>query len=94
MAKPSQGRFDGLYGMRKFTAQELFTWADQYESRIPANFDDPKWLQRRADRIRRLAIAKEQSLELKLREARRRTRGRRPWLDAVILFNATDDQDD
>ena len=43
MAKPSQGRFDGVYGMRKSTADELFDLADQYEACItaPSNTDDP-----------------------------------------------------
>ena len=70
VAKPSQGRFDGVYGMRQFTAEELFALADQHEARIvdPFNTDDPKWLQRRADRIRRVAIAKQNALELKTRE--------------------------
>ncbi|TWT77468.1 hypothetical protein Pla123a_21290 [Posidoniimonas polymericola] len=74
MAKPSQGRFDGVYGMRKFTAEELFALADEYEARMtsPSSTDDPKWLQRRADRIRRVAIAKQAALQLKERERRPR----------------------
>jgi hypothetical protein len=74
MAKPSQGRFDGVSGMQKFTAEQLFAWADQYEARItePTNTDDPKWLQRRADRLRRVAVAKQNALELKRRERRPR----------------------
>jgi hypothetical protein len=69
MAKPSQGRFDGVWGMRKFTAEELFALADQYEARISdtTNTDDPKWLRRRADRLRRVAIAKQNARELKER---------------------------
>jgi hypothetical protein len=74
VAKPSQGRFDGVYGMQEFTAEELFALADQYEAHIiaPANTDDPKWLRRRADRIRRVAIAKQSALEQKARERRAR----------------------
>ena len=72
MAKPSQGRFDSVYGMRQFTAEELFALADQYQARItdPGNLDDPKWLQRRADRIRRVATAKQAALDLKGSERR------------------------
>jgi hypothetical protein len=74
MAKPSQGRFDGLWGMRKFTAKELFAWADQHEARIidPNNTDDPKWLQRRADRLRQVATAKQNASEFKRQERRPR----------------------
>lgn len=74
MAKPSQGRFDGLYGMRRFTAEELAARARQHEMQIAAseNADDPKWLQRRADRLRRVATAKEKAREQKKRERRRR----------------------
>lgn len=74
MAKPSQGRFDGVYGMRKFTAEELAEWSAQHEQQIakPANSDDPKWLQRRADRLRRIAEAKEKAREQKRRERRLR----------------------
>ena len=68
MPKISQGRLDGVWGMSKFTAEELHAFADQYESEInnPKNTDDPKWLQRRADRLRTLAIQKEKSLDHKL----------------------------
>ena len=63
-----------MYGMRKVTAEELFALAAQYEARIhdPANSDDPKWLQRRADRIRRVAIGKQKAMELKSRGGRLR----------------------
>jgi hypothetical protein len=73
MAKPSQGRFDGLSGMRKFAAEELAAWARQHEAQVSAleNSDDPKWLQRRADRLRRVATAKEKAREQKRRERRR-----------------------
>jgi len=44
MTKPSQGRFDGVFGMQTFTARELFAWAAKYEMRLhdPENGDDPK----------------------------------------------------
>ena len=67
MPKISKGRMDSVYGMSKFSAEELFKIADEYENNIkdPNNTDDPKWLQRRADRIRALAQEKEKSLEHK-----------------------------
>ena len=67
MAKVEQGRLDGVEGMRKFTAEELYALADEHESMIsaPENTDDPKWLQRRADRLRRLATQKEKALRHK-----------------------------
>jgi hypothetical protein len=67
MPKISQGRLDGFSGMSKFTAEELHSFADQYESEInnPKNTDDPKWLQRRADKLRALAIQKEKALDHK-----------------------------
>ena len=69
MAKITPARLDGVYGMRKFTAEELYALADEYEARIidPKNTDDPKWLQRWADRVRKLARQKEQALEHKQR---------------------------
>lgn len=67
MPKIKQGRLDGIEGMGKFTADELFRMADEHENRIndPSNTDDPKWLKRRADRLRALAVEKEKSLEHK-----------------------------
>lgn len=60
MANLERGRLDGVYGMRKFTAAELFDWANELEAQIknPFNPDDPRYLQRWADKIRRLAIKK------------------------------------
>jgi hypothetical protein len=65
MPKPDKGRFDGVYGMSQFTADELFAMADAHERQIgsPDNTDDPKWLQRRADRIRKLATGKQKALK-------------------------------
>ena len=67
MSKISKGRLNGVYGMRKYTAEELFDMAEQNENKIndPENTDDPKWLQRRADRLRALAEEKEKALEHK-----------------------------
>jgi hypothetical protein len=53
--------------MHTFTSEQLYAWAEKYEARItdPENTDDPKWLQRRADRLRRVAIGKQNALEEK-----------------------------
>ena len=67
MAKVNQGRLDGVYGMEKFTATELFALADEYDQKInnPENTDDAKWLKRRSDRLRLLAEQKEKAMEHK-----------------------------
>ena len=67
MPKIERGRLNGVWGMRRFTARELHVLADQYEAQIadPTNEDDPIWLQRWADKIRRLAEGKERSQEHK-----------------------------
>ncbi len=64
MAKLTPSRLSGVYGMTTFTAIELFALADKYEQQIkdPKNHDDPRWLQRWADKIRRLAIKKESAV--------------------------------
>jgi hypothetical protein len=63
MAKLKAGRLNGIYGMRTFTSSELLTWANQLENRIndPQNRDDPRWLRRWAEKMRRLAIQKEKA---------------------------------
>ncbi len=68
MPKLLSGRLDGLWGMTSYTSQELFNIADDIEKQIahPNNQDDPKWLKRRAERVRKLAEKKERSLEHKL----------------------------
>ena len=67
MPKITPARLDGVYGMEKFTSEELHAKADEYEKQItdPNNTDDPKWLQRWANRIRKLAEQKEKSKEHK-----------------------------
>ncbi len=67
MAKVASGRLDGLYGMSSFTAAELHICADNYEARAsnPADPDAPGWLRRRAARLRRVALQKEQAAEHK-----------------------------
>lgn len=72
MPKVKRGRLDGVSGMETFTASELHSWADKYEAQItdPCNSDDPKWLQRRADKLRALAIEKERAVETKAQQAK------------------------
>jgi len=67
MPKITPARLDGIDGMEKFTAEELHTKADEYEKQInnPNNTDDPKWLKRWADRVRKLAKQKEKAQEHK-----------------------------
>ena len=57
--------------MQKFGAAELYVIANGYEAQIrdPKNKDDPKWLQRWADKIRRLAEKKEKALRRKIVES-------------------------
>jgi len=47
MAKLHGGRLDGVWGMTKFSFNDLHAIADEYEAKIkdPDNEDDPKWLQ-------------------------------------------------
>ncbi len=68
MPKIEKGRLDGLNGMKKFGAAELYRIANGYEALIadPKNTDDPKWLRRQADSIRRLAEQKERALRRKV----------------------------
>lgn len=67
MPKLTPARLDGVYGMQRFTAEQLHQRADQIEKQIadPSNTDDPCWLRRWADRIRRLALKKEAAAEHK-----------------------------
>ena len=67
MPKLTPARLDGIYGMEKFTAEELHAKADEYERQItdPNNTDDTIWLQRWPDRIRKLAVQKEKACEHK-----------------------------
>lgn len=59
-----------LYGMRKFTADELHDYADANVQRIrhPKNTDDPKWLWRWAKKLRWLARRKEKARDHKARQ--------------------------
>ena len=72
MPKVEQGRLFGLHGMDSYTFEELDQLADQYLARLddPENSDDPKWLKRRATRLRKLARQKEKALEHKLSQSR------------------------
>ncbi len=67
MPKLTPARLSGLYGMRKFTANELHEKANWYEEQIhnPENTDDPKYLLRWATKIRKLAMQKESASEHK-----------------------------
>jgi hypothetical protein len=60
-------RFGGFAGMDSKTAEELHAWADRLDRRSsysnPA--DDPRWLRRHANLLRRLAEQKERSCEHK-----------------------------
>ena len=52
------------------TSDNLHAIADEYEAKIkdPDNEDDPKWLQRRANKIRALARKKEKAVWHKLNQ--------------------------
>ena len=67
MPKLTPARLDGIDGMKKFTADELHRKADELEAEIgdPNSENDPRYLQRWAMRIRRLAKQKEKSAEHK-----------------------------
>lgn len=67
MAKVEQGRLFGVYGTGTYSVHELDALADQYLDKVqdPANTDDPKWLNRRATRLRKLARQKEKAVEHK-----------------------------
>ena len=72
MAKLTPARLDGLSGMRKFTAEELYARADALEAQIddPNNRDDPKYLKRWSMRIRQLAEWKERERDHKRSQRR------------------------
>jgi hypothetical protein len=65
MPKLNQGRLAGTNGMNTFTAEELHQWADELELKaIQENCeDDPRYILRWAEKIRKLAVAKEKNLE-------------------------------
>ena len=76
MAKIERGRLSGVYGMRKHTAEELYSYARDLEAQIadPNNRDDPKWLRRSIAQIRTLADEKVAAQEHKDARAKRRLR--------------------
>ncbi len=53
--------------MQQFTVAELHAIANNMEEQLnnPKMADDPKWLQRRIDRVRKLAAQKEKAIEHK-----------------------------
>ena len=71
MAKIAAGRLFGLHGMDTMTVHELDALADLYLERVddPTNTDDPKWLNRRATSLRKLARQKEKAVEHRLSQA-------------------------
>ena len=74
MAKVSKGRISGVNGMTVHTSAELRALSASLEhqaldSRSP---DDPEWLRRRAARLSRLAEKKEQALDHKKTQTKRR----------------------
>jgi hypothetical protein len=72
MPKISPSRLDGVYGMRKFTADQLHEKADRLEAQLvsPTNKDDPRWLKSWIKRIRALADQKATARELKRSKAK------------------------
>jgi hypothetical protein len=70
MAKLTPSRLDGVYGMRKFTAEELREKADAEVLQIadPKNTDDPKWLWHWAKKLNWLARKKEKAREHKVQQ--------------------------
>lgn len=77
MPKIARGRISGFEGMDSHSASELTAWAERLEAQAkdPASPDDPRWLRRQADQLRKLAEAKERSLSHKVaRAARGRSR--------------------
>jgi hypothetical protein len=70
MAKVERGGISGRHGMWSYTASQLEVWADQLDAqaRNENSADDPKWLKRWANRIRRLSVKKERAHEHKLRQ--------------------------
>jgi hypothetical protein len=73
MAKLTPSRLDGVYGMRKFTADKLHKAADANVSQIgdPKNTNDPTWLWRWSKTLRWLARKKEKAREHKTRQRKR-----------------------
>ena len=88
MAKIEKGSLDGAFRIRMqtFNVERLRHWAAELESQIddPKSTDDPKWLQRWADRINRLADRKEQSIEHKQMQSKRQRRQRPEHPDANV----------
>jgi hypothetical protein len=69
MPKLTPSRLDGVYGMRKCTADDIHDKADAAVQQIadPINTDDPKWLWRSAKKLNWLA-RKERAREHKARQ--------------------------
>lgn len=67
MPKLTPARLDGIDGMKKFSAEELHRKADELEAEMadPNSTNDPRYLRRWAERIRRLAVQKEKAIDHK-----------------------------
>jgi hypothetical protein len=70
VATLSRGRLSGFGGMAAHNSAELHAQADALEAQIsdPANIDDPRWLRRWVDKIRRLAKQKDAAVAHKDRQ--------------------------
>jgi hypothetical protein len=72
MAKVSRGRISGVNGMNAHSARGLLAWAKRLERQTqdPRNEDDPRWLRRQAEKLRRLADKKVVALTHKIRQSK------------------------
>lgn len=79
MPKLHSGRLNGLHGMRSFTADYLYRWADRLEAQAgdTSSPDDRRWLRRWARRMRALAQGKDKAAHQKAAGQRRRGLARR-----------------
>lgn len=81
MPKVKRGRLDGLWGMTKFTAEELFRWSRTYETRLNSHHlqdkGHPNWLKRRAIKLQKLA---EQKQKMRLHKTQQRRQLEREYM--------------
>jgi hypothetical protein len=76
MAKIARGRLSGFDGMESHSAVELLARADALEAQIAdaSSGDDPRYLRRWANKLRRLAAEKEAALQHKEQALQRSVR--------------------
>jgi hypothetical protein len=76
MAKVSRGRISGVDGMNAHSAAGLLAWAKrlEHQTRNPRNEEDPRWLWRQAEKLRRLAEKKVAARAHKVRQLKRKGR--------------------